>query len=109
MDERKLRKALEARREELAAELTRLTAAPRDPAPSVSFGKRVGDGTNEAVERIHTTAAARNLAAMAHEVERALVKLDEGTYGVCDLCGKPIPAARLEAIPWAARCVSCKG
>jgi DnaK suppressor protein len=39
------------------------------------------------------------------EIERALEKLDEGTYGVCDDCGEPIAPERLDAIPWAAVCV----
>jgi len=34
--------------------------------------------------------------------------MDEGRYGVCDKCGKNIPKARLEVIPWAALCVTCK-
>ncbi|MGE5459184.1 MAG: TraR/DksA C4-type zinc finger protein [Solirubrobacterales bacterium] len=38
-------------------------------------------------------------------MKRALEKLDEGTYGVCDVCGEPIASERLEAISWAVRCV----
>jgi DnaK suppressor protein len=41
------------------------------------------------------------------DVRRALVKLDDGTYGTCDSCGEPIPPQRLEARPWALRCVRC--
>jgi len=40
---------------------------------------------------------------------RALQKLDEGSYGICDVCGEPIPAGRLEARPWAVRCVKDSG
>jgi DnaK suppressor protein len=40
------------------------------------------------------------------DVVRAEEKLAEGSYGVCDFCGKPIPAARLEALPWATLCVT---
>ena len=39
------------------------------------------------------------------DVDRALAKVDEGTYGTCDVCGDPIPEGRLEALPWATRCV----
>jgi DnaK suppressor protein len=42
-------------------------------------------------------------------VERALEKLDEGTYGSCDVCGSAIGAERLEAIPWAVRCIDHAG
>jgi RNA polymerase-binding transcription factor len=107
MDEGRIRAALQRRRRELAGELGRLTEAPRDPMTAVSFGKRIGDGTTEAVERINTTSAARSIAAMAGEVDRALVKLDEGTYGKCDRCGVEIPSDRLEAIAWTSTCVSC--
>lgn len=40
-------------------------------------------------------------------VEAALRRLDDGTYGSCTSCGKPIAAERLEAIPWAALCIDC--
>jgi DnaK suppressor protein len=42
-------------------------------------------------------------------VVRALEKLDEGTYGSCDVCGRPIPEGRLEALPWAVLCVEDAG
>jgi DnaK suppressor protein len=101
-----LRDLLEEKRAELAAELERL-AEPPEPGSGIGFGKRVGDGTSEAVERFSTTAAARSLAASLTEVERALAKLDEGTYGTCDGCGRPIAAARLEALPAKVTCVVC--
>jgi len=99
------RAKLERTRDELRAELASLTAAPRDPMAAVSFGKRVGEGTSQAVERITQVDAAKKLGAKLADVERALDKLDEGTYGTCDVCGEPIGDERLEAIPWAARCV----
>jgi DnaK suppressor protein len=97
---------LTRRREELGSELERLTAPP-DATASVSFGKRVGDGTSEAVERLATTAAARSIAASLTEIDRALEKLDDGTYGICDGCGRGIPEARLEVRPASALCVEC--
>ena len=95
---------LVARRDELAADLARLTAPP-DEAAVVAFGKRVGDGTTEAVERISTTLTARSIAASLAEVERALEKVDAGTFGVCDVCGASIPVERLEARPFTSRCI----
>ena len=41
-------------------------------------------------------------------VDDALARLDGGTYGTCIRCGRPIPAERLEALPWAAHCVDCQ-
>jgi len=39
------------------------------------------------------------------EIEAALRRIDDGTYGVCEVCGKPIAPERLAAIPWARRCI----
>lgn len=102
-----LRVVLESVREELRAELAELTAVPRDPAGNVSFGKRVGEGTSQAVERIAQVDAAKRLDAKLRDVERALAKLEEGTYGRCDGCGAEIAPERLEAICWAVRCIRC--
>lgn len=98
---------METRRRAVAEEFERLTARQSEATPSVSFGKRVGDGTTEAVERINRTAAARSLHAAVLEAERALEKLADGTYGSCDGCGTAIPEERLEAIPWTALCREC--
>ena len=107
MDVAAIRAALEERRAELVEEIEALTARPLDPMPAVSFGKRVGDGTTEAVDRLNTIGAALSLAPMRDDVERALVKLDEETYGTCDSCGRAIPPERLEARPWSVLCVAC--
>jgi DnaK suppressor protein len=61
------------------------------------------------VERIAQVDAAKHLDAKLRDVERALDKLDEGTYGSCDVCGAPIGAERLEAIPWAVLCIDHAG
>lgn len=107
MQAQQVRALLEVTRDELRVELDELTAAPRDPMGAVSFGKRVGEGTTEAVERIAQVDAAKKLDAKLHDVERALEKLGDGSYGTCDACGVEIPTERIEAIPWAVRCVGC--
>jgi DnaK suppressor protein len=107
VDESGMREVLEAERSQLARQLGDLSAAPRDPMAAVSFGKRVGEGTAQAVERITQTSAFRSLSAKLRDVERALAKLDEGTYGACDACGALIPEERLAAIQWATLCVRC--
>jgi DnaK suppressor protein len=100
-----IRAELEEKRAALLEELGDLTAVPRDPMGNVSFGKRIGEGTTEAVERLNTTGAAKQLAAMLADVDRALAKFDDGTYGICDRCGATIPDERLEARPWSVLCV----
>jgi DnaK suppressor protein len=107
MDTRPIRTALLARLENLDEELAELTAVPRDPATAVSFGKRIGDGTTEAIDRMTKVGTAEQLAVIRADVVRALEKIDEGTYGLCDRCGASIPEERLEARPWSTLCVSC--
>ncbi len=81
-------RALEERRRDLQEELASLTAVPRDPMAAVSFGKRIGDGTTEAVERLNKVGTANSIAVTLADVERALEKLRDGTYGTCDSCGE---------------------
>ena len=84
-----------------------MTTVTRDPAATIGFGKRVGEGTSEAIGRIERVGQADALAAKLAGVRRALEKLDEGTYGICDRCGASIPDERLEARPSSVRCVRC--
>src|SRR5215207_9136610 len=107
MDADAIRTAIERRRDELRAELATLTRVTRDPSATIGLGKRVGEGTNEAISRIERVAQADALTATLADVERALAKLDDGTYGICDRCGALIPEERLEARPWTSRCVAC--
>lgn len=101
-----VREALLAKQQDLADRAAELTAVP-DATGGISFGKRVGDGTSIAVERLTQVAAHDQLLRQAEEVERALAKLDEGTYGICDSCGAQIPDGRLQIHPWAILCVPC--
>ena len=95
-----------ARREaELEEQLAELTKPPGELG-TISFGKRVGEGTSMAVDRLAAVSAQEHLLAMLEEVRRAQQRLAEGTYGTCEVCGEPIPGGRLEARPWATRCVA---
>lgn len=107
MDTGAIARALEEQREELTGELTVLTAVTRDTSATIGFGKRVGEGTNEAIGRIERVGQAEALATKLADVERALAKISNGSYGICDGCGERIPHERLEAIPWATRCIAC--
>ena len=74
----------------------------------VQFDEEGGEGGTSNVDReLDLVLSAQALAAIS-EIDRALRKLDVGTYGVCEQCGQPIPQARLKALPYAALCVSCK-
>lgn len=91
--------ALKAEADQMA-----LDAEPGD----TQFDDESGEGSTTAVDRERDLALSAQARAEVVEIDVALDKIDEGSYGVCDRCGKNIPKARLEVIPWAALCVSCK-
>jgi DnaK suppressor protein len=102
-----IREELQGERRDLVGQLAQLTIVQRDPAATIGFGKRVGEGTNEAIGRIERVGQADSLTAKLVDVDRALAKLDDGTYGLCDRCGTTIAPERLEALPSAVLCVRC--
>jgi DnaK suppressor protein len=80
----------------------RLTDAVRDA------GDDTADAGTKAFEREHDLALAQNAQNLLDQGERALDRIDAGTYGVCESCGQPIGKARLMAFPRASLCVACK-
>ena len=101
-----VRAELEARRDRDRQRLGVLAARP-ERGSTVSFGKRIGDGTSEAVSRLTEVPVGETLERALTRTERALAKLDEGTYGVCDACGAPISPGRLRAMPDGVLCLNC--
>ena len=71
------------------------------------FGKREEEA-NEVLELEKRLALEKRIREQLADIEHALAKFDEGTYGLCDSCGKPIDPARLEALPQASLCLNCK-
>ncbi|GAA0570097.1 TraR/DksA family transcriptional regulator [Actinomadura livida] len=55
-----------------------------------------------------TLARRESLQSTLEEIDAALARLDDGTYGLCEDCGEPVPEGRLEIIPYARRCVQCQ-
>ena len=80
---------------------------PPERGSAIGFGKRIGEGTTEAIGRITEVGVADSLDAIEARITRALDKLADGTYGTCDECGAQIPAGRLRAAPESSLCVSC--
>jgi RNA polymerase-binding protein DksA len=106
-------KALESERanylrqaESLQAEADSLTE-DREPG-DVQFDEESGEGDTLAVERERDLTLSAQARASIEEIDVAIAKLYDGTYGVCASCGKPIPKERLKALPHAALCVQCK-
>lgn len=75
---------------------------------SDSAGDDQVDSGSKTVEREQEISLANSVRDRMVQVERALERLDEGDYGVCEKCGTNIPAARLAAFPSATLCVDCK-
>ena len=84
-------------------------AKPPELGEAQGFGKRIGDGTVEAISRLTDIGVGSSLEDSLARTERALAKFDNGTYGRCDACGGAILAARLEAMPDSVLCVTCAG
>jgi len=107
-DLEQVRRELETRRDSTRAQVGALAERP-ERGSAQGFGKRIGDGTVEAISRLTEIGVGESLEASLARIERALAKLQDGSYGRCDVCGEPIGAARLDARPDSALCIDCAG
>jgi DnaK suppressor protein len=82
-------------------------AAEMEPGES-EFGEEGGEGGNLSIERELDLVLSAQAKAAVEEIERALAKIESGTYGLCEKCGREIPKARLRVLPHAPLCVACK-
>jgi DnaK suppressor protein len=105
-----VRAELEAQAVALRAEIDRAEAASeslkRDQSSEGSGDE--ADAGSKTFEREHEMSLSNNSRDLLVQVERALGRLDAGTYGRCEECGNAIPKARLQAFPRATLCVACK-
>lgn len=99
-----LRAQAEARVQATAALLDELT---HDREGSNDDDEHDPEGVTLSSEWSRLTGLAEAAASELRQVDEALARLDAGTYGICANCGRPIPAARLEARPFAEYCVVC--
>jgi len=72
------------------------------------FDEESGEGDTISVERERDLMLSATARQAVEEIDRALARMDDGTYGLCTPAGRRIAVARLEAIPWAETCVDCK-
>jgi len=101
-----IRSELEKRRDRTRERLAELAKRP-ERGSALGFGKRVGDGTTEAVSRLTDIGVGDSLERVLARTERALAKFNDGSYGMCDACGDPIPAGRMRALPDGVLCLTC--
>ncbi len=92
-------RALKAEADSLAQE-----AEPGD----VQFDEESGEGGTTTIDRERDLALSAQALAAVEEIDQALARIDAGTYGICENCRKPIPRARLSALPHARLCIACK-
>jgi len=105
-----LRPRLESERKRLTEQLDQLEASalsPEERREGSPFGKREEEAA-ETLELENRLTLEKRITDQLAEVEHALHKFEEGTYGLCEGCGQPIDPARLEALPQAKLCISCK-
>jgi len=99
---------LQAKKDEIEEQM-RVLEKPPPEQETIGFGKRIGEGTSMAVDRLSQVGVHDGLRSILVDVDRGLAKIDEGTHGICDACGQPIGDERLEALPWAVLCVKDAG
>ena len=110
-DTEKIRAALAGRCEELRTEydhtMSEIAELQRDRLTD-SAGDDQADTGTKTFEREQEISLANNILERITQVERALERLEDGSYGWCERCGNAIPVERLAAFPSATLCVSCK-
>jgi DnaK suppressor protein len=111
MDAEDARRRIAARR---AAAVGSLTLVTRDVGRIVAAAQLTSaddehdpEGATIAFERAQTLAVADQLRRGLADLDAAAARLDAGTYGICEVCARPIAEARLEARPTATRCIDC--
>lgn len=99
------RSQLEQERDELRQRIADLGFA--DGGTGLEYDGNFADSSQVTAERGEAEALASTLKETLVEVEHALAKFDDDSYGVCEGCNQPIAAARLEAMPAARYCIDC--
>ncbi|HZK48711.1 MAG TPA: TraR/DksA family transcriptional regulator [Thermoleophilia bacterium] len=112
MDREQVREVLTEERERLVREIESLEGDPMESPTEVpeEIHPRLHMAENAAytLDRQMELTLGENARHVLARIERALAKLESGSYGLCDSCGASIEAARLEAVPYAGFCIDCQ-
>ena len=103
-----LRSELEDQRDNLRREIEVQGGDPDSDDAEIDVERGFADSAHATAERARTISVMKALRANLRWVNRALTKMELGTYGDCERCGQPIGVERLEALPWAILCIDCK-
>ncbi len=101
-------KTLQAKlNEQRAMLLAELAEAASTPDTGIGYSNHQADDATQAFEQAADLAIRTNAKRLLYQVEQALCRMDEGTYGLCQECGLSIDRARLDAIPYTCFCMDC--
>lgn len=108
-----LRRRLEEERQQLQRQAAEIVEASFGTPQSeltgeVAFDEEYADAGTATFERERDLSLTNNIRDLLEKVERALERIDQGTYGLCERCGKPIEKARIKALPYATLCIKDK-
>jgi YteA family regulatory protein len=79
-----------------------------DAGEETAYDNHLADTATETYDRELDYTLEENSEHVLAEIDAALQRIEEGTYGICTSCGKPIVVERLEALPWATLCIDCQ-
>lgn len=85
-----------------------LLASQSDFSGEMPFEDEYAASGTSTFERERDLSLSENVKDLLQKVNEALERIENGTYGICEMCGLPIPEERLEALPYANLCISCK-
>jgi RNA polymerase-binding protein DksA len=105
-----LRARLTEERTELATQLSTIeedafSTTQSELSGDVGLDDESADAGSATFEREKDLSIEQNVRDLLDKIERALKRMDEGTYGVCEICGKPIEKARIKALPYVDLCI----
>jgi len=103
-----LRTELEQQRENLRKEIVEQGGDPDSDDAAIDVERGFADSAHSTAERARLLSVMKALRSNLRWVDRALTKMELGTYGTCERCGNAIGIERLEALPWAILCIDCK-
>ncbi len=98
----------ELERQELDLEEESATANQSDVAGDSGMDDDFADAGTATFDRERDLSIRNNIRDLMDQIDRAAARIDAGTYGVCENCGRPIEPARLKALPHASLCLACK-
>ena len=108
-----LKQRLIAERKDLAAQYTELEESTfatnqSELTGEMGFDEEYADAGTATFERERDLSLVNNLRDLMERIDKALAKMEEGSYGLCDRCGRPIEKLRLKALPYANLCLKDK-